>query len=424
MEAFCTLFDSSYLIRGLTLYKSLSDHLEQFVLYVLPIDNECEDILHELNLPNIEVISYNEFLNDSLKEIRKNRSRAEFCWTCTPHIIEYVLEKCGASRVTYLDADLFFYSNPICLIEEMEEGNKEVLIVEHRYSKELEYLSDKAGKYNVEFMCFKNSENAWEVLKVWSDLCDEWCFSRFESTRFGDQKYLDNWKEKYQCVHVLKNIGGGVAPWNVYGYELKNNGDVYSVDGVPIVFFHYHDFTIISDNEYKSSIKYGATDNKILVQLYDGYFSAIQKSMGLVASRIPWFGRYYDANQSRMKDKLFWNLDLKDFCELINQLRDNRPISLWGYGKNGKRIYDLCIRGGLNIDLVVDANYENYTFENIIISSPEKLKEKNYFVIVTPLNYQDKIVDALEKWNYKEKKDFYRFGELESLTLAKRYFDI
>jgi hypothetical protein len=45
----------------------------------------------------------------------------------------------------------------------------------------------------------------------------------------------------------MKNIGGGVAPWNVNQYQVGHNGMGPTVDGRPIVFFHYHSLRTLYD---------------------------------------------------------------------------------------------------------------------------------------------------------------------------------
>ena len=69
-------------------------------------------------------------------------------------------------------------------------------------------------------MFFKNDRSGREALEWWRERCLEWCYNRHEDGKFGDQKYLDDWVERFKNVRVINNIGVGVAPWNVNSYEL------------------------------------------------------------------------------------------------------------------------------------------------------------------------------------------------------------
>ena len=49
------------------------------------------------------------FETSQLNLLKKERTIAEYCWTLTPHVIEWVFkENVHINRLTYLDADLFF----------------------------------------------------------------------------------------------------------------------------------------------------------------------------------------------------------------------------------------------------------------------------------------------------------------------------
>ena len=79
--------------------------------------------------------------------------------------------------------------------------------------------------YNVQFMTFRRDARGLEALHWWRDRCIEWCYYRVEDGKLGDQKYLDDWPERFDGVHVLEHPGGGLAPWNVENYELaRRNG--------------------------------------------------------------------------------------------------------------------------------------------------------------------------------------------------------
>ena len=54
----------------------------------------------------------------------------------------------------------------------------------------------------------------------WQDRVIEWCYARFENGKFGDQKYLDDWPERFpDTVHVLVDEAATQAPWNAARFE-------------------------------------------------------------------------------------------------------------------------------------------------------------------------------------------------------------
>ena len=112
MLTFCTLFDSNYLDKGLVLHESMTKVMKDFRLYILAMDDRCCDILNSMKLSNVTVISLKEFEDEELLKIKAERSRAEYCWTCSASLIDYVLETYKEAYCTYIDSDLYFFKNP------------------------------------------------------------------------------------------------------------------------------------------------------------------------------------------------------------------------------------------------------------------------------------------------------------------------
>jgi hypothetical protein len=243
MLNFCTLFDSNYAAKGLVMYSSLLKHCENFHLYIFAFDDLLYDFLKSEKLNHITVISLNEFENEELLRVKPTRTKAEYCWTSTSSTISYCFDKFGLDNCTYLDADLYFYSNPVVLIEEM--GDNDVLITSHRYTPQFD-VSSEAGKYCVQFMTFKNTLNGLKVLNWWKNACIDWCYARVEDGKFGDQKYLDDWTTRFEGVHELEHLGGGVAPWNMQQYCFTQNGkeilgkEITTRKEFKLIFFHFH----------------------------------------------------------------------------------------------------------------------------------------------------------------------------------------
>ncbi len=250
-EHFATLFDSKFLPIGMALHRSLQAHAAPFHLWILCMDEMVERQLAELALPNVTLIPLRAVETEALKRARPTRSTAEYCWTVTPFLPQFVFDlEPGVPRVTYVDSDLFFFDNPMVLLDELSRTGKHVLITEHAYAPNYD-KSSRYGRFCVQFNTFLNTPQARNVLRWWQERCLEWCYSRLENGKFGDQKYLDIWPELFgDLVHVCSQKTKTLAPWNVRYLERRGAGSIRPV------FFHFHELRIRDPNT---------------VQLYRGY---------------------------------------------------------------------------------------------------------------------------------------------------------
>ncbi|WP_246834257.1 hypothetical protein [Leptospira bourretii] len=271
---YCTLFDSNYLLRGVTMLQSLAEKDPSAKVFVFPFDNECYESLQKLSLSFVQLISLKEFESPDLLRVKEERSKGEYCWTCTPWIIRFCLDRFQLDHCTYVDADLFFFSNPQVLLDEAE--NSSVLITEHRYSPAYDQ-SATAGIYCVQFVFFRSDVDGLKVLHWWADRCLEWCYSRIEDGKFGDQKYLDHWTTEFNRVHVLKHLGGGVAPWNVQQYEFDSDQNSAIVlkekrsnREFNLIFYHFHDVKV-RESEFNYISDFYDISKNVYLSIYSLY---------------------------------------------------------------------------------------------------------------------------------------------------------
>jgi len=279
MLNFCTLFDSVYLSRGLVMYDSLTRHCLTFHLYVFAFDDYCYNILKSLNLAQMTVISLKEFEDEELLAVKSTRNRGEYCWTCTPSTILFILHNYNVEHCIYLDSDLYFLSSPQIVIDEM--GKHSVLITPHKYTLQYDQ-SQKTGIYCVQFVVFKNDGRGLTVLNWWRKACLEWCYNRFEAGRFGDQKYLDDWPDRFEGVYVSENAGAGVAPWNMQQYSFSKEEDrivgteIATGKQFRVIFFHFHSFTFVSPSFF-SPRPYYKRNRSVISLLFNPYRKEIIK---------------------------------------------------------------------------------------------------------------------------------------------------
>jgi hypothetical protein len=239
------------------MYESLAEFSVDFYLYIFAFDDLTERILKKMSLAHVTVISLEEFETSELREVKKERTKAEYCWTCTSSTIFHILTNYDVNDCTYLDSDLFFFSDPGVLISELDAYNKNVLITEHRFSfLPRLYEEKRAGKFCVQFMTFRNEASSLRVLDRWRKQCIEWCFARHEDGKFGDQKYLDEWPSIYDNVHILQHQGGGVAPWNLDSYRF--HAENFKIKGIvrktgsefDLVFYHFQYVKFLKNNSF------------------------------------------------------------------------------------------------------------------------------------------------------------------------------
>jgi hypothetical protein len=250
-RTFCTIYNSAYAIRGLGLLASLARHCPDHRIYVFAMDAATTAVLEAWNDDRVIVVRPAEFEGPDLLKVKPTRSVAEYFWTCTPSIIHHCLTTRGAAECTYVDADVWLMSDPSPIYDEM--GENSVLLTEHRYARRYGQLATAYGKYCVQFMRFVGTERGMKALEWWRDRCLEWCHAEPDAGRFGDQKYLDDWIDRFPGVHVLGHLGGGVAPWNVSRYSFSEKGGrVFVQEGAgapwPVLFFHFHGMRNISDD--------------------------------------------------------------------------------------------------------------------------------------------------------------------------------
>lgn len=290
MNNYCTLFDTHYLSRGLAMYHSLVATGERFCLYVLCMDDATHQLLDLLNLPGIATISLAEFETSELLDVKKDRTTAEYCWTCTPHLIRYLLDSCGIPECTYLDADLFFYAAPGDILTAFRETGSSVLITPHRYTARYDQ-STSSGIYCVQFVTFRADDPGREALSWWCERCTEWCYCRYEEGRFGDQKYLDDWPVRFEGVHVLQHPGAGLAAWNVQQFSLTSQDGRLEVNALPLIFYHFHHLRLYSDGMFDMG-PYQLT-SQVVQQLYHPYLKALREAEQYVNVVQPGFCRGY-----------------------------------------------------------------------------------------------------------------------------------
>jgi hypothetical protein len=271
VEHFVTVFDSAFLPQGLALQESLERHGGDYTLWIVCMDSRVEEVLRDLALPNVRLLLLGSVETAELLRVKPGRNRAEYCWTITPFASRFVFEADPhVVRVTYVDADLWFRKTPRPLFEELEKSGKSVLITDHAYAAEHDKTA-ASGQYCVQFMTFTR-ESGESVRKWWEERCIEWCFARSENGKFGDQKYLDDWPDRFgDKVHVLQHQEWTLAPWNATRFPYGG-----------AVLYHFHGLRLLPDGMVNLSDY--PLPPVVVQNVYEPYLESLRKALATLRS--------------------------------------------------------------------------------------------------------------------------------------------
>ncbi len=285
---FCTLFDSNYLLKGLAMIRSLARYCPGMKIYVLCMDEQTKYILEHLDLPFVKCIALAEVENEELLKAKADRGVAEYCWTLSSCFTWYVMQNHPEiDFLTYVDADLLFYSDVQPLFDEI--GDASIAIIEHRFSPRLQDR-EVNGRFCVEWDSFRRDEQGLACLSRWREQCIEWCYYRLEDGKMGDQKYLDEWPGRYSKCHILMHPGAGIAPWNYAQYQFdKDATGKITVEGAPLIFYHFHQFQLLENGKFDRLSTFYTSECVEPNVVYEAYEIELKKVLADVRAVVPDF---------------------------------------------------------------------------------------------------------------------------------------
>ena len=269
-RTFCTLFDKNYLYQGVALHASLVRHSPQFRLYALCMDETAYALLARMALPTLVPIAVDRLITPTVADVRARTTHGQFCWVSQPLICRYLLDEMNVDMVTYLESDSLFFSSPEPLFAEL--GARSASVVPHNFT--VHDNSATAGLYCVQFNAFRNDAAGREVLDYWTQACFR--YDRSAPLVYPGQTCLDDWPTRFKGVAVIEHRGAGVAPWNVGGYRLGGTQHEPQVEGVPVVFYHYHQYGRYDDGAHELG-SYPLTP-QIIERFYRPYVEALREA--------------------------------------------------------------------------------------------------------------------------------------------------
>jgi hypothetical protein len=289
---YCTYFDRNFLIQGMALAGSLRTHDPDSVLWVLCLDEFTYAYLRETSDAALRPVPLSklEAADPGLQAARANRTLIEYYFTLSPCWPRYLLRQDPSlERITYLDADLFFYASPEALFHEMD--NRSVLVTEHRYPSYLQHHL-RCGRFNVAILSFRNNTHGLHCLDHWRRQCLDWCHDCADEGRYADQGYLDEWPALLgDQLCISQRPGVNLAPWNWATHPVEIRDKTVSIDQHPLEIFHFARFHAqVGCRLFQSGqLEYGIMPWRLRQAIYGPYWRALDSARRAIRSVRPDF---------------------------------------------------------------------------------------------------------------------------------------
>lgn len=160
-----------------------------------------------------------------------------------PWALAYLLNR-GYANVIYIDPDIRLYRGMTEVIDGLNNG-ADIIVTPHLLApindqhRPSELDIRRAGTYNFGFCAVRNSDNTANFVDWWQSKLTHDCVVAIEAGIFVDQSWIDLVPGLFENVQVLRHPGYNVAYWNIAQREVRVDRDSWTVNGAPLVFFHY-----------------------------------------------------------------------------------------------------------------------------------------------------------------------------------------
>ncbi len=147
-------------------------------------------------------------------------------------------------QVIYFDPDIEIFSPVTTVLDALNEGASFVLTPHLLQPAENDAQPDdiaimRAGTYNLGFLACSNQEETEPILRWWARRLRHQCISDPDRGLFVDQKFIDLVPGFADRVRILRDPTLNVAYWNLRQRKLARQDETWTVDGMPLKFFHF-----------------------------------------------------------------------------------------------------------------------------------------------------------------------------------------
>ncbi|MCX7170389.1 MAG: glycosyltransferase [Proteobacteria bacterium] len=310
-----TIVSSNYLHFARTLMRSVAAQHPEVDRYCLIVDR---DISHASTLSaEFQILELSEIGLPDGDDFLFQYNILELNTATKPWAIEALFTR-GYRRVLYIDPDIVLYRPLEEVMQAFEEG-AEIVLTPHLLSPVTDELKPdeldirRSGTYNLGFCALAESANTRALLKWWQVKLHRECIIAHDRGIFVDQSWMDLVPGLFPNVFILRHPGYNVAYWNLAQRSLERQGELITVNGLPLVFFHFSGLNPTSPHSISKHQNRFVLEKlpAVAIKLIEDYCTRVIANGLERYQKIPYgFGDYADGTPIRDAERiLFRNND-------------------------------------------------------------------------------------------------------------------
>lgn len=265
-----------------TLCESIARHHGPAPIVVVVVDARRRD---EVAIGRAIVLTGRDVFGPDLDYTALKLSATELCCAAKAYVLDYLLGRAPARRFVYLDSDIYVFARLDAMIARLDEAD--FVVTPHTIQPlpaperfwEKPSLGDLAGAgvFNAGMIAMRRSAAAGEFLQTWKRLvAGPGAFVSGLGAQAEQNSF--NWISCFvESYAVLRDTAYNVAYWNLHDRSLRCVGDGrWTVDGRPLVTFHFSGFSPASYVLSKYDNRYSLHLVPALARLRDFYASRLE----------------------------------------------------------------------------------------------------------------------------------------------------
>ena len=200
-----------------------------------------------------EAIGYSFIYLDQLNDDRitgmtQRYNPFELSCSLKPYFAKHILaQQPQIDRLIYLDGDMYVFGK-------FEQQTEAAITLSPHRTTHVNFLPGldnfsavnllRYGVYNAGYFELLRKPEAFRFLDWWQTLTEHHAYNNPGEHVFVDQLWLSLVHSFFDDVFINKNAGYNVSVWNMIERKLTRTGKSYTVNGEPLIMFHYSTYNI------------------------------------------------------------------------------------------------------------------------------------------------------------------------------------